>query len=374
VNGSPSLEHNVALRLIANDLLFARRFLQGVIDRLGQPQSHIPLFCMLRYLSLYVHESHNALEQVEPNLAAALAVDNADIIERSRHTVKLFDDTHNQFGRVSGVTSQLAGITQAHRDVFLDNTWFPPARVLETDLAVYRYRGRLVLTTHATAFHLGLPLAELRDNVKLGQTLMSIGEGLGRYIGSFTGELPWRGSSFMDGLDLGNVTNKDIRASKVYPAAFDAQLGDEATAALVIFQCSMNFLRLMLAEETNPQSAEAAFKLKLVVLYHVLSSLAKFKVAFGPSLTAASLGRLDVMLDHPTTAELRDPSKKGLRNTLMHYQPRGPQIVARLSLDQPLCGLVEAYYPTYDFATMSKLVDEHVQLVAEQLDDWSGLS
>jgi hypothetical protein len=370
---TPSLEHDVTVRLIVGDLLFARRILQGAIDRLGVPQSEIPLFAMLRYLSMYVYESHKALEAIEPELAEILVVDNADIIERSRHTVKLFDDTHDQFGRSSGVTSQLGSITQAHRAAFLDNTWFPPARVLETDLAVYRYRGRLVATTHAIAFHLGLPPEAIADNEAYGRTLMSIGEGVARYVNAFAGNLPWQGRSFMDRVDLGSVENVDIRSSNVYPAAFDAGLDDEATAALLIFQCSVNFLALMLAEESNPQSAEAVFKLNLVVLYHVLSSLAKFKVAFRPSLTVASLARLDVILNHATTAQLMDRSKAGLRNTLMHYRPRGAQIVAQLSLDQPLCGLVEAYYPTYDFDTMGKLVDEHVQFVGEQLDDWSGL-
>lgn len=133
----------------------------------------------------------------------------------------------------------------------------------------------------------------------------------------------------------------------------------------------MDFLALIVSEEPNPASAEAVFKLKLVTLYHVLSSLAKFKAAFGASLTPASSSALDVILRHPTTALLTDASKKGLRNTLMHYIPRGA-VVAQMAIDRPLCGLVKAYYPSLDFAGMAKLVDEHTQLVAEMLDKWSA--
>jgi hypothetical protein len=370
VNDNPSVEHQVGLQLIFNDMIFARRYLQGAVNRAAEKQCHVLMYNMLRYLSLYIHESHKALTVINPEFAALLKVENAEIIERSRHTNKLFDDTNDQLGDVSGVTSQLGGIAEVHRDYFLDNTWFPPARVLETDLAEYRYRGRLISTTHTMSFHLGLPAESIRDGAELDRVLLSLSRGQTVYVRSLAEAVTWQGPSFVDVLDFRVLENNDIRASWFYGAAFDPGLSDEATAALVAFQCSMNFLALVVAEEPIPDSAEAAFKLKLVTLYHVLSSLAKFKAAFGASLAPASTGVLGAILDHPTTGLLTDPSKKGLRNTLLHYLPRG-SVVAQLSLDQPVCGLVEAYYPSYDFAGMSKLVDEHTQLVAELLDDWS---
>lgn len=171
--------------------------------------------------------------------------------------------------------------------------------------------------------------------------------------------------------DLHAVKNKDIRAIRFYGGLFDRGLSDEARAALVAFQCSLNFLNLMVAEDPNPDSAEAVFKLKLVVLYHVLSSLAKFKAAFGASLGLTAGSALDAVLGHPATAVLTDAGKKGLRNTLMHYRPSAT-VMPHLSLSEPLYGLVEAYYPGSDFTGMAKLVDEHTSLVAESLDDWSA--
>jgi len=365
------IENEIALRLIFNDVRFARRYIQGVVDRAREQQVHVPAFIMMRYLSLYVHESHKALATVLPELAAQLEVDNADIIERSRHTVKLFDDSHPQLGGASGVSSRLGGIGEAHRDYFLDNTWFPPARVLETDMATYRYRGRLIATTSTLAFHLGLAPELISDEKAMGQALLSLSTGLSAYISRAASLVPWEGPSFMNVIDLRAVKNKDIRATRFYEDMFDPGLSNEARAALVAFQCSMNFLALMVAEEPNADSVEAVFKLKLVVLYHVLSSLDKFRAAFGPSLTLAASSAVDAILDHPTTTLLADTSRKGLRNTLMHYRPPS-SVVAQMSMHQPLSGLVEVYYPSYDFAGMTKLVDEHTKLVAEALDDWSG--
>ena len=66
----------------------------------------------------------------------------------------------------------------------------------------------------------------------------------------------------------------------------------------------------------------------------VLSSLAKFKAAFGASLAPASSIVLDAILSHPITVQLTDGSKKGLRNTLMHYIPRSSAVTLQ-ALDRP---------------------------------------
>lgn len=372
MTATQSIEHQVALKLILNDMAFARRYIDGIIARRKSEQTHVLSFSMMRYLSLYVYESHKALTIVAPEVAALLTVENADVIERSRHTVKLFDDSNPQIGGALGVTGQLDTIADAHRDYFLDNTWFPPAKVLETDLAVYRYRSRLISTTATMVFHLGLPPELIKDHGAMGLALRSLSEGLARYINSFADAVAWQGPSFMDAADLRAVKNKDIRSSKFYTGLFDPGLSDRARAALVAFQCTMNFLALIVTEDPNPAAAEPLFKLKLVALYHVLSSLAKFKAAFGASLAPASTTALDAILSQPTTALLTDATKKGLRNTLMHYIPRGAA-VAQLALDQPLCGLVELYYPGRDFAGMATLVDEHVKLVAAAVDEWAAV-
>jgi hypothetical protein len=370
VDNSFSIEYQVALNLVFGDMSFARRYIDGLIVRANEEQAHVLSFGMMRYLSLYVHESHKAVTTVSPELAGMLAVDNADVIERSRHTVKLFDDT-GQVGGAVGVTTQFDAIAGVHRDYFLDNTWFPPAKILETDMAVYHYRRRLIATTATMAFHLGLPPELIKDRESMGQALLSLSEGLARYINSFAKAVDWQGPSFMNVADLRAVKNKDSRSNKFYAGRFDPSLSDQAKAALVAFQCSMNFLALVLADDPNPASAGPVFKLKLVTLYHVLSSLAKFKAAFGVSLTRASSSVLHAILDHPRTALLTDADKKGLRNTLMHYIPRGPA-VAQLDLSRPLYGLVEAYYPSLDFGDMAKLVDGHTTFVAESLDEWSA--
>jgi hypothetical protein len=130
MNSSPSIEHQVALKLIFGDMAFARRYIDGIISHANERQTYVLSFGMMRYLSLYIHEAQKATEVVAPELASMLAVENADIIERSRNTLKLFDDTHNLLGGAIGVTGQLDTISGVQQEYFLDNTWLPPAKIL----------------------------------------------------------------------------------------------------------------------------------------------------------------------------------------------------------------------------------------------------
>jgi hypothetical protein len=95
---------------------------------------------MAPYLSLFVHESHRKLRASDPALASLLSSDVEAIVARSRHSLKLFEDTHR------GVAGQLAyfrdELLPAHRRRFLGNTWLPLARPLEKDLGLISYAGK----------------------------------------------------------------------------------------------------------------------------------------------------------------------------------------------------------------------------------------
>jgi hypothetical protein len=174
----------------------------------------------------------------------------------------------------------------------------------------------------------------------------------------------------MDALSLGKLTNRDRRAARFYGKSFDTGLPEEVSAALTAFQATLNFLDLIVATDPNAASAEAVFKIKFITLYHLLSSLTTFQAERSASLSLASASCLNSILTHPTTTEIIRPDRKGFRNTLIHYIPF-PQVASQLSLDLPLCGLVEAYYPGTTCADMSAAVAEHTTRDATQLDAWA---
>ncbi|QQM41527.1 hypothetical protein [Streptomyces liliifuscus] len=365
MSASTSLKHEIANRLIESDLMFSRRFLEGGLT--DQGNTVIPTFCMNNYLSLFIYESHRTLKVIDPQRAALLAYNHEAVIEKARHSVKMFDGS--KAGHV-GVLGEFSGIIDAGREKYLNNTWFPPARVLETDLGEWRYRGRLVSTTQVASFFMGIPTMAVSDIPAIGQVLLAVAETQARYIDQVTRSLPWHGSSFMAAMSFSELKSRDRRSERYFKHLFDAALSDELAASLSAFQCSLNFLDVMVAADQNAASAETIFKLRFITLYHVLSSLTELKAEYGSKLDNASLSFLDTILTHRASAVIMHTDGRGFRNTLVHYTPE-KRVVAQLSLSASYYGLVEAYYPAYDFPTLSQEVSDHTTRVATLLNEWA---
>ncbi|WCN05133.1 hypothetical protein [Streptomyces sp. M92] len=157
---------DIALALIAEDIMFLRRFAHSVT--VAPAQAVVPVFCMHNYMCLIIHESYRALRQVAPDLADALAYDCAPAIERARQSVKHYDDKYKE---LDDVGADFRRIIEEHRQEFLGNTWLPLARPLERDLVLWRFRGRLFSTSHTASFFLAFPPQVFKNADDLGPRL-----------------------------------------------------------------------------------------------------------------------------------------------------------------------------------------------------------
>jgi hypothetical protein len=76
--------------------------------------------CLAPYLSFFVYESYRKIKVIDPALPSLLSSEAESIVKRSRHSLKLFEDTKR------GVEGQLAyfrdEILSAHSERFLNNT------------------------------------------------------------------------------------------------------------------------------------------------------------------------------------------------------------------------------------------------------------
>ncbi|MFE2471665.1 hypothetical protein [Streptomyces mirabilis] len=361
---STSPGNDIALDLIAQDLMFLRRFMQGVVA--AGDQAVVPMFCMHNYICLIIHESHRALQAIEPDLAGLLAYDCAPAIERARHSVKLFDDKKKQ---LSDIGEDFERIIDAHREEFLNNTWLPLARPLEKDLVLWRCRDRVISTSHVANFFLAVSPQQLRNLPALGRELHDIAVEQGRYAAAATNELPWAGESFMDTLKTTYLTEREVRAEKVYRQAFDPALPEEVKAALTGFTCALNVVDALLADDADGQSAITVAKLRYITLHHVLSSLRKLAEQYGPRLQPPAQALLDDILTAPMSVRM-DQVHRGFRNTLVHYRPE-QRVQEQLSLHTPLYGLVDVYFPGMDFTSLNTEVAAHLTDVAYRMQAWS---
>ncbi|MFD4630256.1 hypothetical protein ACFVYR_20715 [Streptomyces sp. NPDC058284] len=360
---STSPGNDIALGLIAQDLMFLRRVMQGAVE--AGDRAIVPLMCMYNYSCLMVHESHRALRAIETDLAQTLVYDCADVIERARHSVKLFDDTQK---KLPAIGADFGRIIEAHRAEFLGNTWLPLARPLETDLALWRYQGRVISTSHVMNFFMSFSPSQIHDPPSLGRELRTVASEISRYTAAATGELDWTGTSFMEVISK-SPTAKDVRAKKTYQKSFDPAIPEEIKAALTAFTCALNVVDVLLAEETNGQSDATVVKLRYVTLHHTLSSLTKLANTYGSQLRPSTRQTLEAILTAPMSLKIIQANPQ-FRNTLVHYRPDG-RVRDQLSLDAPLFGLVSAYFGE-DFTSFTAGLAQHVRCVAQQMEGWSN--
>lgn len=356
--------NDIALGLIAQDLMFLRRFMQGVIE--AGDRGTVPMLCMYNYSCLMVHESHRALRAIEPDLAQVLVYDCADAIERARHSVKLFDDTQKE---LPDIGADFGRIIEAHRAEFLGNTWLPLARPLETDLALWRYQGRVISTSHVMNFFMSFSPEQIQDTPSLGRELHTVASAMARYTAAVTGELAWTGDSFVEAIPKNGLTVKDVRAKKIYQKAFDPAFPEEVKAALTAFACALNIVDVLLADEANGQSAATIAKLRYITLHHALSSLSKLASTYGSQLQPSTRQTLEGILTAPSSLKVVQAHRQ-FRNTLVHYRPED-RVRDQLSHNAPLFGLVDAYFGE-DFTSFAAGLARHVSRVAQQMDEWAN--
>ncbi|MFF3910534.1 hypothetical protein ACFYZJ_32325 [Streptomyces sp. NPDC001848] len=355
--------NDIALALIAQDIMFLRRFAHSVTA--APDQAVIPIFCMHNYMCLIIHESHRALRHVAPDLADALTYDCARAIERARHSVKLYDDKYKE---LDDVGTDFRRIIEEHRQEFLNNTWLPLARPLERDLVLWRFRGRLVSTSHTASFFLAFPPQAFKNLDALGPELHAIAVEQGSYIAAAAEGLPWQGQTFLDAMQKTDLTENKVRAEKHYRRSFDPALREEIKASLTAMTCALNTVDVLLADDTSQSSAITLWKLRYITLHHVLSSLRKLDEQYGAELRPPDRALLKEILEAPIS-NLILQAHGGFRNTLVHYRPTR-HVQERLSLNAPLYGLLDAYFQEDEARSLSDALALHTAYVASRMSTW----
>ncbi|WP_432057942.1 hypothetical protein [Streptomyces sp. bgisy022] len=190
----------------------------------------------------------------------------------------------------------------------------------------------------------------------------------GRYIGAAAEGLPWQGQPVLDVMKKTDRTENKVRAEKHYRRSFDPALREEIKASLTAMTCALNTVAVLLADDTNPSSATTLFKLRYITLHHVLSSLGKLDDQYGAELRTPDRALLKDILDAPMS-NLILQAHRGFRNTLVHYRPTR-DVQERLSLDAPLYGLLDAYFPADEARSLGDTLVLHTAHVADRMSAW----
>jgi len=364
------LRNQLMSHAIATDAQFAGRFVGSLQQPHVQSVGPVASLCLVSYLSLFAHESYQRLKASQPALAESVSSDTSAIIKRSRHSLKLFEDTERR------LTGQLAyfrdEIIDAHKARFLGKTWFWPARFLETDLGLYLYDGIPISSTHAATLALGFEPQALLD--KGGSTLVrDTFTECGRYFALLGATVDGHAVSFASSFDHTRLKAKDVRSTRYYTRIFNGASTPEINALLDVFRVSMNFVNSVLPVDSTLDSYQTIFKIQFLTLYQVIRSLDILRQQRRNQLSTASIDAIRSIVDTVESRILTDGQARPFRNTLMHYGPDTRIDLTAADLQAPLYGLVNICFPDHDNASLDTLLTDHIARTARILNDWALL-
>ena len=345
-------------------------FVGRVISALTRPEfaevANTVSFCLASYFSLFIYEGYARLPEVAPHLYAPLSPLAQSVTARSRHSLKFFEDTHRGIeGQISYFEDE---IFPAHAQRFYGNTWLPLARRWETDLGFYRYAGRLVSTTHAATFGLGLDPKTMFDK-DAGPELIRIMTEYGQYFGVLGATLDAEASSFLDDVDMAQFgkLGDDVRSERYYQRVFNGKTTPSINALMTVFQASMNFVDVLV-----PSGLEySLFKIRFLTVYQVLRSLEMLRTERASDLSTESLAAIAGIVDTVEARLIINPLAKPFRNTLMHYGPDRRIDLSLVDEDDLIGSLVPLCYGGLTAEDFAVKLDACISHTAAGLNTWA---
>ncbi|MFD3944082.1 hypothetical protein [Streptomyces sp. NPDC058579] len=327
--------------------------------------------CMVPHLSLAMYESLQKLKKLSPEISTVFSEDALSISARSRHSLKLFEDTKR------GIEGQLSyfrdDVLAAHSERFLNNTWLPLARHFETDLGLNFYAGRLISTTHAATFHLGFDTNRLLAP-NSGPYISSVFEEYGSFFGALGANLEGQGEqTFIRSLQVAALAKpRDVRAKSYYRQIFNGRDTPEINALLTTFRAMLNFAELVMEAGINRQHLDyTAFKVGYLSVYQVLRSVRLLLDDSAYPLTTRSERIARSISCSPSAQVITRRSSRPFRNTIMHYNLPFQIDVDRVDLSKSFFGLIPIYFPEFDDGAFVELVRECGASTAAAFDEWA---
>ncbi|MCO1659391.1 hypothetical protein [Pseudonocardia humida] len=365
------LRKKIAICHIVRDMQFLSRVAYDIVA--NQNNRVIVSLATNALTSFMVYESARFIRGSAPEYLDLANVVLSEELTASRHSVKLFDGDEAGYVGVSALFED--GFLQADREAFIESIGFAPLRAFGVDLGLTFLGGKLIYTTNALQFNLGLgPGAAYQKDS--GQRLMEMARQCSQFatsIGSATG-ITGPGGSFVGRFDDSMFCARDTVASTFYVDLADPALADGLSASLAAICGMLNTLTLMIGLDTSIDNGPTVTKLHFVVLWHGVRALAEIQAKFGEFLSPASKAALNQALNLGSAAVVLTDGDNRLRNALVHYGLNRHYPVAQLDPSRPLFGLVETVYPSLDYFEFQKIVYDATSRLAEVLNQWLQIS
>lgn len=340
--------------------------------------SGILVFGLVPFLSLFVVETYNYLQNTLPTYATALSKPHEKIIRSSRMRIKFFDDSAK---RVDGMLELLSWIAQFHHEWHIGRhkgLLAPLKRALHDDLGIFVYDSHIIGSTHTGLINLGFERGDLPTTDKeISATIGSLARSIAVEIGSYVARLSqWpefasssSNTSYFDyKISDEKLGYKDEKSTMYFSSVFNGAGVTEINFSLLLFLATVNFLGYIL-KQLVIDSPVTLFKMKFITLHHLSSSLEKLRNYYYPKgmLINRSKKYFQAILENKDLELIKRQSS--LRNILVHYKIEGiPE--NDLSYTNKLYGLVEYFIDGATYEDVNRKLDNQITRVSLLLEEW----
>lgn len=367
------LSKQASLSLIQAD---AKLFLDLVLSPRLEPIRPTATLALMPFLSAFLYESIRYTKQ-EKSEAFPELQSHQDLLRASRMRMKLLDGDPRTLDELLGEGDELAATVKHlfmkdHRGIL-----GPFKRLLQDDLGIHFINNAIVGTIHVALLNVGIPsriLSTLSWDT-LGLFLRDTSKGIGADAVELLLELGILEAVDLDAYaaegapehPLSPPQYRDLKSERFYGsiARHTAPGRNGVGVVLTSILSQVNTARIVLPIVAE-RNEIAAFKIRLVSLFHARSSLQNLlnKHHSEPFLHPDAIQGIRSMLGSDVVRSIR--KRKDLRNSLVHYGVQ-ERIASLLSPDLAFFGLVEAHTSGQSLEAVSKDVEVGLDLISEGL-------
>jgi hypothetical protein len=366
---------SIELDMIKND---TNLFMHIIFQLFPRKSSSVLFFGLVPYISLFIVETDNYLQKYLPLYGRSVSLKYSQIIESSRMRIKLFDDTEK---RIDGMFELMRWIVDFNKEWAINrHKGFLSLlkKLLQDDLGIFAYDGHLIGSTHTGLLNLGYQKGDLPTTSKeissvLGPLTKSVGEELGGYLGNLAKYPEFDPNNldsnyFVYGIQDGRLGYKDAKAQKFFTSVFNGAGSEEVNFSLLLFLTTVNYSHYIF-KNFLVGSPCSFFKMKFIMVYHLISSLEKLQNYCYPKnmFSTRSKEYLQELLHDKGLDLLKNQSK--FRNILVHYALDDvPE--KYLIPSKNLYGLVEHFFGGITYDELDEKLDREISRISVILEDW----
>lgn len=241
---------------------------------------------------------------------------------------------------------------------------------IQPDIGVFEYNGNFIGTTTLYNFYLSKSSSNTPIHELSAGKSHDIGYNLGALLGELEEKINFKDPSIYENIksiEIEGIAYKDYKANKYYKNLFSSSLPKGVVHLLLSLIAPLNFSYYVLSHERIDE--KVSFKIKYLIVYHVLSSIKKLQGYFYKNNLISESSK-DIFSEILSDKEVKLLlSSRKFRNILVHYELRNIN-TDKISEELVLNGIIEQCHNKLSYKELSDIVNSQTLRISSLLISW----